>query len=391
MLFVQRGPDSVIPLFAGFIVVFAAAAISFDAVGQLLPPIRVVAIGAPLVVLWLGNLHARHSSVERGRMIVGLARDLSSSDLTGSDLRNFSFRGKELTGAKFSNANLTKAQFAECVMNDSRFTHAILKEADLRCAHLNHAGFYKADLRSARVDGARLNDAVFLEADLRQAKLRQARLVGADLRDANLRGACLVNADLRNVDFEDCDLDGADLRGAKYDRRAIRAARNFSKAKVGPGPEATVIDVKNREVRRSHEVTTGSATKYRAIATAAIAALAVPAVAIVGIGAITETEPIIQTEPISTEVAGGVLNAVAINIDSPSGEDLSVVVFQDAETQDHSLEGGRVKMEFTSDASLIVVTVNAVNPLAEVSCQLTVGGTTNENSGSGTATCVVSP
>ena len=383
-IFVQRGPDSVVPLLAGCMVVLSAAAISIDAVGDLLPPIRIVAVGAPLIALWLGNLHTRHSSVTRGRMIVGLAPDISASDLTGSDLRNFSFRGKDLTGTKFSNANLTKAQFAGCAMNDSRFTHAILRSADLRCAHLRHAGFFKADLRGARFDGAHLIDAVFLDADMRGAKLRQAKLVGADLRSTNLGGACLVNADLRNADFEDCDLRGADLRGAKYDRQAIRLSRNFDTVRVGPGPEPQSIDTKKREYRREHEVTTGSATTYRAIVTAVVAALAVPAVALVGVSALVETEPI------STEVAGSTLTPVVLEIDSHAGDDLSLVIIEDSEMQNQTLGSGTVRMDFTTEAVQVIVIVEAANSLTEVSCHLDVGGDSVQDTGLGTAVCIVS-
>jgi len=382
---IQRGPDTVIPVLAGVAVVIGLAAFFVDRVAAALPPVRLVAVGAPLVALWLGNLHSRHSTTNRGRLIVALASDLAACDLTGSDLRNFSFRGKDLTGAKFSNANLTKAQFTGCRMKDARFTKAILKGADLRKANLRHAGFYKADLRRVRFDGAKLQRAVLLDADLRGANCQQARLQGADLRNANLRGVSFVNADLRGAAFEGCDLTDADLSGARYDRNALRKARNVQFSKSGDGPRPKPIDLTRSDIWHDHEVTTGSATMYRAVVTATFAVVAVLAVGVIGLNALFEGNSI------RTEVLGETVSqeAVSVVVATDGDVDAQVEIIENGLSRGTLSFTGDSAIDFQSEAKTILVLVEASDLVGDVSCRIESAGEVDEDSGRGDARCVL--
>ncbi|HPB32279.1 MAG TPA: pentapeptide repeat-containing protein [Candidatus Sumerlaeota bacterium] len=138
-------------------------------------------------------------------------RDLSQSDLSNQDLKEFNFTdtnlaaanlfntdlsGSDLSRANLSYANLGRANLANCFL-----TGANLNVADLRGINAVDANFDMADLTHVKLNGAWLVGCSMAESNLE----------GADLRGANLKYANLMNARLGGANVEEADLTGVDL------------------------------------------------------------------------------------------------------------------------------------------------------------------------------------
>jgi uncharacterized protein YjbI with pentapeptide repeats len=160
--------------------------------------------------------------------------DLSSTHLTGANLRSADLSRALLIGADLRGAVLTRAVLAEALLIETDIRGAVLSEADLREANLGGT-----DLRGAVLFEADLRGANLIEADLRGTALSEANLSGAQLTLANLRGAVLPEADLSgtelteanlseanltDADLRDSDLYGANLHGADLSGADLRGA-----------------------------------------------------------------------------------------------------------------------------------------------------------------------
>ena len=115
----------------------------------------------------LSNLDLRGASITQGDTVVDptgrseyKTANLTSADLSGTDLRGALFFGVDLEGARFRRADLRDAQFVGVNVDGTRFEGANLRGADLEFADASNPdmGFdpnlRDADLRGALADGS---------------------------------------------------------------------------------------------------------------------------------------------------------------------------------------------------------------------------------------------
>jgi uncharacterized protein YjbI with pentapeptide repeats len=115
----------------------------------------------------LSNLDLRGASITQGDTVVDptgrseyKTANLTSADLSGTDLRGALFFGVDLEGARFRRADLRDARFVGVNVDGTRFEGANLRGADLEFADASNPdmGFdpnlRDADLRGALADGS---------------------------------------------------------------------------------------------------------------------------------------------------------------------------------------------------------------------------------------------
>jgi hypothetical protein len=130
--------------------------------------------------------------------------NLEDIDLTGSNLRDSSFKRADFTGATLAKSNATRAKFVS---------------ASLKNANLDEADFTNADLTYADMSGA----------SLRGASLRSAKLFRANLRSADLTGAILDGVDLLHADLSLATwVDGTTICAEGSDGRCIPGEKKQS-------------------------------------------------------------------------------------------------------------------------------------------------------------------
>lgn len=114
--------------------------------------------------------------------------DLSSADLSRTDLRAAKLRSTKLVRADLHDANLSG--------ND--LSNVNLSEANLNGANLSGVSLIRANL----------SDAVLSKANLSGTNLMWANLVEADLRDTNLMYSQLVETNFSNANLTGCQVYG---------------------------------------------------------------------------------------------------------------------------------------------------------------------------------------
>src|SRR5215211_3101691 len=126
---------------------------------------------------------------------------LSSSDLSGADLRSV-----ELSEIDLSDADLHKADLTWAELSRANLSGAELYKTDLINASLSHANFSRAYMGSADLFGADLN-----KANLSVTDMYATSLTWAELSRANLSGAHMIKADLSHATLSDANLSHATL------------------------------------------------------------------------------------------------------------------------------------------------------------------------------------
>ena len=128
--------------------------------------------------------------------------DLSSANLTKTNLKN-----AQLNGANLWNAQLYGADLRDAQLHGATLIGAQLHGADLRDAQLNGADLGSAQLHGAYLIKAHLNGADLMFAQLHGTNLRDAQLHGANLMFAQLHGAYLEGAQAQYTSFEEVDFE----------------------------------------------------------------------------------------------------------------------------------------------------------------------------------------
>ena len=136
--------------------------------------------------------------------------DFRFAQLNDADLRKARLNGANLIGAQLHGTDLSSAQ-----LHGANLGAAQLNGADLKFAQLHDANLRDAQLHGADLIGAQLNGANLIGAQLHGANLKRAQLHGADLMLAQLNGANLMLAQLHGADLRDAQLHGADLKRAQ--------------------------------------------------------------------------------------------------------------------------------------------------------------------------------
>ena len=163
----------------------------------------------------------------------GIRPDLSSSDLSGTnlsgmDLSHASLSGADLRKALLAGTSLRSSNLAGAVLDDADLSGADLSEANLAGASLLRANLAGATLRNTNLAGANLSEGANLSgATVNRANLAGANLAGGLLYGASLQSANLAGADLRGVAMAGANLTDAGVSGAQFDSAdVIPAARN---------------------------------------------------------------------------------------------------------------------------------------------------------------------
>ncbi len=152
--------------------------------------------------------------------------NLSGAYLLGAKLSEANLERADLSRADLSEANLSRAKLSRAKLNGANLGRANLSRTDLREANLSTAYLGIADLSGADLSGADLSEANLSEANLRGADLSQTKVSRVYLCRTNLSGADLSGADLSGV-----HLSGANLSGANLSRANLSGA-NLSEASL---------------------------------------------------------------------------------------------------------------------------------------------------------------
>ncbi len=156
--------------------------------------------------------------------------DLSEACLQSSHLRSVTGRRAKFRNARLELAVLSDGQFDECnfediIGSDAKFRNTSLRSATFTRGILNRAEFHQADLTGVDLTGCKCYKCAFIEADLTNAKL-----VDVFLGDADLRGAIFHNADLRGANLSGANISNADFRGARLDGIILSKVKNIQTA-----------------------------------------------------------------------------------------------------------------------------------------------------------------
>jgi hypothetical protein len=138
-----------------------------------------------------------------------LLLDLSSINLSSTNLRGANLSGTNLSGADLGGANLSGTNFLEADLKNANLSKADLILANLTRADLLEVNLKRADLKRADLSGAHLGGADLREADLIGANLSRTLLYFTTLSSARVAQADFTEARLIGTIFTDMDLSEA--------------------------------------------------------------------------------------------------------------------------------------------------------------------------------------
>jgi hypothetical protein len=138
-----------------------------------------------------------------------LLLDLSSINLSSTNLRGANLSGTNLSGADLGGANLSGTNFLEADLKNANLSRADLILANLSRADLLEVNLKRADLKRADLSGAHLGGADLREADLIGANLSRTLLYFTTLSSARVAQADFTEARLIGTIFTDMDLSEA--------------------------------------------------------------------------------------------------------------------------------------------------------------------------------------
>lgn len=92
--------------------------------------------------------------------------DMSEVDLSGSEIRDITFKNIDFTSSTFSDSQLTNVQFIECDLTSADFTRTTLTECDFSNSVLNGTDFSYAVLDYCNFNEADMAGSIFQESDL---------------------------------------------------------------------------------------------------------------------------------------------------------------------------------------------------------------------------------
>jgi uncharacterized protein YjbI with pentapeptide repeats/ABC-type branched-subunit amino acid transport system substrate-binding protein len=183
--------------------------------------------------------------------------DLSGTNLEQANLQDQDIQGGILSGATLSEANLIGVNLAGADLSRVTAIGANFTNADLSTADFQNGVLSQANFKNASVRGAKFNDCDLSNADFSGLDLSETVLTGADLSQANLRGVNLEGADLQNVIFDEADFQEAHLAGALLSGASLEGAHlqgadftevNFEGANLTQ-IEASETDFSNADLR----------------------------------------------------------------------------------------------------------------------------------------------
>ncbi|MEO9651398.1 MAG: pentapeptide repeat-containing protein [Roseobacter sp.] len=152
----------------------------------------------------------------RGEGIDLSSQDLTHSNLSFSHIPNSNFNnaklsmanlsGSEVFSTNFENAELSLAQFEDSNISSSEFAGANMGSASLMRTYAASTNFSNANLRDANFDQAEIRDTQFNGANLFRSSFREASIVrttfsGAQLSLADFTGANINMYDEVSSDF----------------------------------------------------------------------------------------------------------------------------------------------------------------------------------------------
>src|SRR6266699_2021598 len=144
--------------------------------------------------------------------------DLSSAELSRTDLSRANFSGVNLFEADLSRTTLVEANLRRAGLSQADLSNATLVGADLRAADLNNTDLTQADLRAVDLRGADLREAnldnvIFGRATTSfaswSAYLREENLEGMDLGEEDFGGEIIRMTVIGFTIFGDVDLSTA--------------------------------------------------------------------------------------------------------------------------------------------------------------------------------------
>ena len=192
----------------------------------------------------LSSANLSHSDLRKANMIGVILHntnisdaDLSEADLTGAslyktDLQRTNLRGAILTKAKLIGTDLAYANLDGAHLESVHMNRVVLEGNNLRRANLESAFMTGANLKRSKLNRANLHEAKLRESILSKADLQEANLNRASLDKANLSEANLENADLSNTEMRESILCSANLCDAKLCNANLSYA-NLEKACLG--------------------------------------------------------------------------------------------------------------------------------------------------------------
>ena len=143
---------------------------------------------------------------------------LTSSNLSGVDLRGVVMPQAQCGGTSFARAKMEGADFS-----GANFIDANMQASQMQGSQLTLAAFLRVNISDAVLDDAVLDRARFVRSTCQRTsfqRIRGTRTVWhlSDLQDATLKDSTLVEADMIGANLTGVDMRGASMRAAKLDR-----------------------------------------------------------------------------------------------------------------------------------------------------------------------------
>ena len=151
-----------------------------------------------------------------------LAADCKASPAPSVDWQDCNKSRLMIPGSALAGANLTSTDLSYTDLRNSNLSGAKLEKATLFRASLNGSNVDKANL--SRIEGYRTTfvgvsaqGASFASAELQRADFRGANLTGADFQKAELGRAVFADAVITGAKFAMANLARANLAGARFE------------------------------------------------------------------------------------------------------------------------------------------------------------------------------
>lgn len=142
--------------------------------------------------------------------------NLTGEDLSGMDLSGCSF-AKNISSCNFTGADLRLADFNDCIIKNTCFDNANLEmtsfvRVDFEAVSFNNATLDYAYLYLSKIKYGDFNCVTFVRSDLSGIKAEQV-----DFSGSRFIGTDMTNSNIKESNLEAADFTGSDMSGAKIE------------------------------------------------------------------------------------------------------------------------------------------------------------------------------
>lgn len=164
----------------------------------------------------------------------GIASDLTSAKLWGTDLARANFSNANLSGAYLRDVNLENADLSRAILVEADLGEADLSGARLDIANLLGANLEKTTMMLSTLRRSNLEHVRLFRADLVYADLSDAKLSAANFQESNLLSANLCGTELVDTDLTRCAVGGTNFGNVDLSRvKGLETVNHIRPSSVG--------------------------------------------------------------------------------------------------------------------------------------------------------------